>query len=84
MNINPVFGSLALVIASLATGLGAVLYVSLVDGNALLISALPFVVAMLILLAYDKRMLFLLIMLFRASGDLIFESSKFGGGIGDR
>lgn len=81
-NLKPIFGSLALVIASLITGLGAVAYVSMVEGNLILISALPFVVAMLLFLVIDKRKLFLLIFLFRASGDLVFETSKFGGGFG--
>ena len=81
-NLKPVFGGLALAIAGLITGLGAVTYVSMVEGNLVLISALPFVVAMLFFLAIDKRKLFLLILLFRASGDLVFESSKFGGGFG--
>jgi O-antigen ligase len=81
-NLKPVFGGLALAIAALITGVGAVAYVSMVEGNLVLISALPFVVAMLFFLVIDKRKLFLLILLFRASGDLIFESSKFGGGFG--
>ncbi len=81
-HLKPIFGGLALVIASLITGLGAVAYVAMVEGNLVLISALPFVVAMLLFLVIDKRKLFLLIFLFRASGDLVFETSKFGGGFG--
>lgn len=82
MTAKPLFGSFAILLAGLLAGVGSVLYVSLVDGNALLISALPFVLALLLLLVIDKRALFLLILLFRASGDLVFEASKFGGGIG--
>jgi O-antigen ligase len=81
-NMKLIFGSLGLVVASLVTGLGAVAYVSMVEGNLMLISALPFVVAMLILLVVDKRKLVLLILFFRASGDLVFDVSKFGGGFG--
>lgn len=82
MRLNPVLGSLTVLTAGAAAGLGAVQYVSLVDGNALLIGALPFVLALLLLLLVDKRLLFFLILLFRASGDVVFESSKFAGGIG--
>lgn len=82
MTMNPIVSSFAILLAGIVTGVGAVFYVSLVDGNALLISALPFVLALLLLLVVDKRMLFFLILLFRASGDLVFEASKFGGGIG--
>lgn len=82
MNIKAVLGILALIGISLVAGLGAVGYVSLVEGNLLLISALPFILAMLMLLVIDKRKLFLLILLFRASGDIVFENSKFGGGFG--
>lgn len=82
MRLNPVFGSLSVLMAGAAAGLGAVLYVSLVEGNALLIAALPFVLALLLLLVVDKRLLFFMILIFRASGDVLFESSKFAGGIG--
>lgn len=82
MRFNPVLGSLSVFTAGIAAGLGAVQYVSLVDGNTLLIGALPFVLAFLLLLVVDKRLLFFLILLFRASGDVLFESSKFAGGIG--
>lgn len=82
MRFNPVFGSLSVLTAGAAAGLGAVLYVSLVDGNGLLVTALPFVLALLLLLVADKRLLFFLILLFRASGDVLFESAKFAGGIG--
>src|SRR5689334_7459425 len=82
MNIKAALGILALIGISLFAGLGSVGYVSLVQGNLLLVSAFPFVLAMLMLLVIDKRKLFLLILLFRASGDIIFESSKFGGGFG--
>jgi O-antigen ligase len=79
---KPVFSTLAMVIVSLLVGLGAVGYVSMVEGDLMLISALPFVLAMLLLLVLDKRKLVLLILLFRASGDLVFDLSKFGGGFG--
>lgn len=82
MRLNPVLGSLTVLMAGATAGLGAVLYVSLVDGSPLLITALPFVLALLLLLVVDKRLLFFLILLFRASGDVLFESSKFAGGIG--
>lgn len=82
MRLNPVAGSLTVLMAGVAAGVGAVMYVSLVDGNALLITALPFVLALLLLLVVDKRLLFFLILLFRASGDVVFETSKFAGGIG--
>lgn len=82
MRLNPVIGSLAILVAGAVAGLGAVQYVSLVDGNAMLITALPLVLALLLLLVLDKRLLFFLILLLRASGDLVFEASKFAGGIG--
>ena len=82
MRLNPVVGSLAILVTGAVAGLGAVQYVSLVDGNALLITALPVVLALLLLLVVDKRLLFFLILLLRASGDLVFEASKFAGGIG--
>jgi O-antigen ligase len=75
-------GGLLILVASLVAGVGAVAYVSAVDGNLLLMAALPFVIAMLFMLVVDKRMLLLLILMFRASGDLVFEASKFGGGFG--
>jgi len=84
MSDNPwsIAGSLILLITGLMAGLGTVAYVSAVDGNMILVAALPFVLAMLILLVIDKRMLLLMILMFRASGDLVFETSKFGGGFG--
>lgn len=82
MRFNPVLGSLTVLAAGVAGGLGTVQYVSLVDGNGLLVTALPFVLALLLLLVVDKRLLFFIILLFRASGDVVFESSKFAGGIG--
>ncbi|HEY8117842.1 MAG TPA: O-antigen ligase family protein [Methylophilaceae bacterium] len=82
MNINSALGVLALVIISLIGGVAAVGYVSVVEGNLLLISALPFILAMLMFLIIDKRKLFLLILLLRATGDIVFETSKFGGGFG--
>jgi O-antigen ligase len=72
----------AMAMASLIAGIGAVAYVNIVEGDLMLISALPFVMAMLLLLVFDKRKLVLLILLFRASGDLVFDVSKFGGGFG--
>lgn len=82
MNIHPLIATVFMVIMSIATGLGAVAYVSMVGDSMMLISALPFVLAMVVLLIVDKRKLVFLILLFRASGDLIFESSKFAGGFG--
>lgn len=81
-NLKNAAGGLLLLIASLVAGLGVVAYVTIVDGNLMLVAALPFVLAMLIMLVVDKRMLLLLILMFRASGDLVFEASKFGGGFG--
>ena len=81
MRLNPV-GGLAVLATSVVAGAGAVLYVSLTDGKALLVAALPLILALLLLLVVDKRMLFFLILLFRASSDPLFESSKFAGGIG--
>jgi O-antigen ligase len=81
-NLKTAAGGLFLLLASVAGGLGVVAYVTLVEGNLMLISALPFVLAMMILLVVDKRMLLLLILMFRASGDVVFEMSKFGGGFG--
>jgi O-antigen ligase len=75
-------GGLLMLVAALVAGVGSVVYVSLVDGNLLLMAALPFVLAMMFLLALDKRTLLLLILVFRASGDIVFEAAKFGGGFG--
>ncbi len=74
--------ALLLLVAGLVAGVGSVAYVSLVDGNLLLMAALPFVLAMMFLLALDKRTLLKLILVFRASGDIVFEAAKFGGGFG--
>ncbi|CAG0978681.1 hypothetical protein MTYP_01633 [Methylophilaceae bacterium] len=82
MNLKTVSTALALIGIGMAAGLGSVGYVSLVEGNPMLVSAFPFILAMLMLLVIDKRSLFLLILLLRASGDIVFESSKFGGGFG--
>lgn len=82
MIVKPIFSSFAILLAGMITGLGAVVHVSLVKGNPILVSALPFVLAMLLMLVLDKRKLFFLILFFRASGDLVFESSKFASGIG--
>ncbi|MDP2248609.1 MAG: polymerase, partial [Nitrosomonadales bacterium] len=81
-NFKTTAGGLMLLIASLVTGVGAVAYVSAVEGNLMLMAALPFVLAMLFMLVLDKRMLILLILIFRASGDVVFDASKFGGGFG--
>ena len=82
MQIKPVYGNMAVLLTGLLTGLGAVSFVSLVDGNLALISALPFVLLLGLLLVFDKRKLFYLILLLRASGDVVLESTRFGGGIG--
>src|SRR5689334_15287457 len=82
MQIKPIYGNMAVLLTGLLTGLGAVIFVSLVDGNLALISALPFVLLLGLLLVFDKRKLFFLILLLRASGDVVLESTRFGGGIG--
>lgn len=79
---SPMLGSLAVALIAIATGLGAVFYAGMVEGNPVLIAGLPLVLALLLLLVLDKRTLFLLILGFRASGDIVFETSKFAGGIG--
>lgn len=81
-NLMATAGPLLLLIVGLIAGLGVVGYVTVVKGSLMLMAALPFVLAMGFLLILDKRMLLLLILMFRASGDLIFETSKFGGGFG--
>lgn len=81
-NLGPYTGTLGLLLAGIVAGFGAVGYVSAVNGNMLLISALPFVLALLMLLVLDKRLLLMIILVGRASGDIVFETSKFGGGFG--
>lgn len=82
LNLKSIVAGLGLISLSLIAGLASVGYVSLVDGNLMLISAFPFILAMGMFLVFDKRNLFMLVMVMRASGDIIFESSKFGGGFG--
>lgn len=80
LKISP--SGLLMLVAALVAGVGSVIYVSLVDGNLLLMAALPFVLAMMFLLALNKQTLLLLILVFRASADIVFEAAKFGGGFG--
>lgn len=82
MNAKALLAGLAVVMTGLLAGLGAVGFVDVVDGKLALITALPFVLALGMLLVLDKRKLFFLILLFRASGDLVLETTRFGGGMG--
>lgn len=82
MNGKALVGGIAVVMTGLLAGAMAVGFVDLVKGKVALIAALPFVLAMGMLLIYDKRKLFFLILLFRASGDLVLETTRFGGGMG--
>jgi O-antigen ligase len=72
----------ALLLVSVLSGAAVVMYVPFVGNSLFLISALPVVLALLFLLIVDKRTLFVLILLFRASGDVLLESSKFSSGVG--
>ena len=81
-NLGAYASTLGLLFAGIVAGIGAVGYVAAVNGNMLLITALPFVLALLMLLVLDKRLLLMLILVGRASGDIVFETSKFGGGFG--
>jgi len=82
MNAKALVAGLAVLMTGLLAGLGAVGFVDMVEGKLALISALPFVLTMGMLLLLDKRKLFFLILLFRASGDLVLETTRFGGGMG--
>lgn len=64
------------------TGAAVAGYVALIEGNLLLVAALPFAALLFCLLVTDKRKLFLLILLFRASADVVFTKSSFDGGMG--
>ncbi|MES1980887.1 MAG: O-antigen ligase family protein [Pseudomonadota bacterium] len=82
MQLPIVASTFTLLIASVLAGIAVVIYVPFVGDNLFLISALPFVLALSMLLVFDKRKLFMLILLFRASGDIFLESSKFSTGVG--
>lgn len=73
---------LVVLLTGLFAGALAVGFVDVVQGKLALIAALPFVFAMGMLLLFDKRKLFFLILLFRASGDLVLDTTRFGGGMG--
>ena len=79
---KPLVAGLAVLLTGLVAGAIAVGFVDLVKGKLALVAALPFVFAMGMLLLADKRKLFFLILLFRASGDLVLETTRFGGGMG--
>jgi putative inorganic carbon (HCO3(-)) transporter len=79
---KPMVAGLAVLVTGLVAGVIAVGFVDLVKGKLALIAALPFVFAMGMLLLADKRKLFFLILLFRASGDLVLDATRFGGGMG--
>jgi O-antigen ligase len=81
-NLGPHAATVGLLLAGVVAGLGVVGYVSAVNGSMMLIAALPFVLALLMLLILDKRLLLMIILVGRASGDIVFETSKFGGGFG--
>ena len=80
--LGPYAGTVGLLLAGIVAGLGAVGYVFAVQGSLLLIGALPFVLLLMLLLVLDKRLLLMIILVGRASGDIVFETSKFGGGFG--
>jgi O-antigen ligase len=81
-NLGPHAGTVGLLIAGMLAGLGAVGYVAAVNGSMMLIAALPFVLILMMMLVLDKRLLLMIILVGRASGDIVFEMSKFGGGFG--
>lgn len=80
--LGPYASTVGLLLAGVVAGLGAVGYVFAVNGSMLLIGALPFVLLLMMLLVLDKRLLLMIILVGRASGDIVFETSKFGGGFG--
>lgn len=67
-------------IASLVLGVVTVVYVGFVSDSAIRVAAFPLALALMVLLALDKRRLFIFIMLFRTIGDPIFDATKFSIG----
>lgn len=74
--------NILLVTVSVFTGITVAFYSALVNNSPLLMMALPLVMTLSLLLIVDKKNLVLIILLFRSSLDVLFQSSKFDAGIG--
>jgi O-antigen ligase len=65
---------------SAVMGLATVIYVGWFGDSLVRIAALPLMIALMVMLVVDKRLLFLSIMLLRTIGDPIFDAAKFSIG----
>lgn len=75
-----IFAGTAIVLIALLLGLALPAYVGAMDYGIGRSMALPAALLLGLLLLYSRIWLLLLILLFRASGDIIFESTKFSMG----
>ena len=74
------FAMAAIVLIAMLIGLALPVYVGAMDDSIARSMALPAVLLLGLLLLYSRIWLLLLIILFRASGDIVFESTKFSIG----
>jgi hypothetical protein len=69
-----------IVLAALFIGAALPLYVGLMEGKLGKLAAVPAVLLFSFLLIYDRKLTFVLIMLFRASGDIFLSFTRFSLG----
>lgn len=74
------FSAAAIVLIAVLVGLSLPAYVGAMDDNIARSMALPAVLLLGLLLLYSRMLLLLLIILFRSSGDIILESTRFSLG----
>jgi O-antigen ligase len=74
------FSAAAFVLVAMLVGLSLPAYVGAMDDNIARSMALPVLLLLGLLLLYSRMLLLLVIILFRASGDIVFESTRFSLG----
>ncbi|MCC4116430.1 O-antigen ligase family protein [Aromatoleum toluclasticum] len=73
---SPVLLTGGALIVALAVGMALPLYAEAMSGSAVRLLALPALLVLAILFLYDRVLLLALVLLFRAAGDLVFESTR--------
>lgn len=80
VNLRSVLIVAAAIALGLLFGLVVPVYAGLMGGSATKLAALPALLALAILLVYDAKLLFLGIMLVRAAGDIVLDTTRFSLG----
>lgn len=74
------FAVAAVILLALLTGAAVPIYVDLMGGQLSKLTAFPALLVLAFLLLYDRKLTLMLIILFRSSGDIFLESTRFSVG----